>query len=41
MLSANFKPTDIEVGVVSAGTKFRKLDEKEIDFHLNAIAQKD
>jgi len=41
VLSSNFKGTDVEIGVVSKGEKFRKLTEKEIDEHLNVLATKD
>jgi hypothetical protein len=41
VLSSNFKSTDVEIGVVTKGEKFRKLTEKEIDEHLNVLATKD
>ncbi|GFW92888.1 proteasome subunit alpha type-6 [Trichonephila clavipes] len=42
VLSADFKPNEIEVGVVSKDQRrFRKLTESEIETHLNAIAEKD
>ncbi|GBN00160.1 Proteasome subunit alpha type-6 [Araneus ventricosus] len=42
VLSADFKPSEIEVGVVSKDQrKFRKLTESEIEAHLNANAEKD
>ncbi|CAG0889825.1 unnamed protein product [Darwinula stevensoni] len=42
VLSADFKPTEIEVGITSKSEpKFRTLTEKELDYHLTAIAEKD
>eukprot|EP00401_Gymnodinium_catenatum_P030230 CAMPEP_0117489468 /NCGR_PEP_ID=MMETSP0784-20121206/17050_1 /TAXON_ID=39447 /ORGANISM="" /LENGTH=244 /DNA_ID=CAMNT_0005284195 /DNA_START=87 /DNA_END=821 /DNA_ORIENTATION=+ len=42
VMGLDFKPTDIEVGVVSkTHTAFRRLTEAEIDNHLTAIAEKD
>ena len=39
VLSTDFKSAEIEVAVISAGGKFRKLKEQDIDTHLNAIAE--
>jgi 20S proteasome subunit alpha 1 len=39
VLSTDFKSAEIEVAVISAGGKFRKLTEESIDMHLNAIAE--
>jgi len=42
VMGMDFKPTDIEVGVVSAAKPgFHRLSEEEIDNHLTAIAEKD
>jgi 20S proteasome alpha/beta subunit len=40
VLSTDFKSTEIEVGLVSVGSKFRVLKEDEIEERLNAIAEK-
>ncbi|ELU01128.1 hypothetical protein CAPTEDRAFT_167909 [Capitella teleta] len=42
VLSADFKPSEIEIGVVSRDKQnFKILTEQEIDVHLTAIAEKD
>jgi 20S proteasome subunit alpha 1 len=42
ILLEDFKPTEIEVGVVSAGKpEFRVLTTEEIDEHLTAISERD
>mmetsp|Transcript_24582 Transcript_24582/g.24821 ORF Transcript_24582/g.24821 Transcript_24582/m.24821 type:complete len:247 (+) Transcript_24582:117-857(+) len=40
VLSTDFKGSEIEVGVVTAGKKFRLLSENEVEDRLNAIAEK-
>jgi 20S proteasome subunit alpha 1 len=41
VLSADFRPNEIEVGVVVQGQRFRKLTEDEIEVHLTAISERD
>ncbi|XP_018015750.1 proteasome subunit alpha type-6 [Hyalella azteca] len=42
VLSADFKPTEIEVGIACKDEpEFRTLTEQEMDFHLSAIAERD
>lgn len=42
VLSVDFKPSEIEVGIVSKDKpQFHVLSESEIDKHLTAIAEKD
>jgi 20S proteasome subunit alpha 1 len=42
VMGMDFKPTDIEVGIVSKSKSgFYRLTEAEIDAHLTAIAEKD
>ena len=40
VLSTDFKGSEIEIGVVSKGSKLRKLTEEEIEEHLNAISER-
>ncbi len=40
ILSTDFKSTEIEVAVVSAGKRFRVLGEAEVDERLSSIADK-
>ncbi|OQS02897.1 proteasome subunit alpha type-6 [Thraustotheca clavata] len=41
VLSADFKPSEIEVGIIAQGERFRKLTESEIDGYLTAISERD
>ncbi|OWZ24808.1 Proteasome subunit alpha type-6 [Phytophthora megakarya] len=41
VLSADFRPNEIEVGVVIQGQRFRQLTEEEIEVHLTAISERD
>ncbi|EQC37449.1 proteasome subunit alpha type-6 [Saprolegnia diclina VS20] len=41
VLSADFKPSEIEVGIIVEGERFRKLTENEIDGYLTAISERD
>merc|ERR1711865_680645 len=42
VLSAEFKPSEIQVGVVTvADPTFREIGEEEIEAHLTAIAERD
>jgi len=42
VLAEDFKATDIEVGIVTAGDKrFRTLSQEEIENHLTEIAERD
>lgn len=40
-LSSDFKGSDLECGVVAAGSRFRTLGEDEIETHLAAISDRD
>lgn len=40
ILSTDFKSTEIEVGTISLGGKFRVLNEAEIEDRLNAISER-
>ena len=39
ILSTDFKSSEIEVGVITSGDKFRTLKEEEIEERLNAISE--
>lgn len=41
VLSADFKPTEIEVGFVTGAGRFERLNEAEIDRHLTEIQEAD
>ncbi|KAJ0410373.1 hypothetical protein P43SY_002705 [Pythium insidiosum] len=41
VLSADFRPNEIEVGVIVEGGLFRQLTEEEIEGHLTAISERD
>jgi 20S proteasome subunit alpha 1 len=40
-LSLDFKPADIEIGYVTAGSHFVKMSIDDIEAHLSRIAEKD
>lgn len=40
VLSSDFKSTEIEVGVISVGKRFRVLGESELEERLNAISER-
>ena len=39
VLSTDFKASEIEVAVITAGGKFRKMELEEVEERLNAIAE--
>jgi len=41
VLSSDFKGSDLELGVVEAGQRFRMVGEDEIETHLTAISEQD
>ena len=40
VLSTDFKSSEIEIGVISAGKKFRLLSEEEIETRLTAVSER-
>lgn len=40
VLQTDFKCSEIEIGVITVGKRFRVLDEKEIEFHLQNLQLK-
>ena len=41
VLSADFRPTEIEVGIAKQGERFVSLTEEQIEKHLTAISERD
>ena len=41
VLTIDFKPNEIQVGIADKSGQFRALTEQEIEQHLTAIAEKD
>lgn len=41
VLSADFRPNEIEIGIIRNGERFRTLSEDEIEAHLTAISERD
>lgn len=41
LLSTDFRADEIEIGLVTKGSRFRVLTSSEVDAHLTAIAEKD
>ena len=41
MLSSDFKGSDLEVGFVAEGQRFKQLSEVQIEAHLTRISEKD
>lgn len=39
VLSTDFKSSEIEVGVISKGNKFRRMTEAEVEARLTAISE--
>lgn len=40
VLSTDFKSSEIEIGVISAGKKFRLLSDEEIEARLTAVSER-